>query len=186
MYDLLYYVVNFNIEAETKWPPFRRQDFQMHSINISLKFVPKDQIDSIPALVRIMAWRWPGDRPLSESMMFSLLTIISITGPQWVKSWPQWVKSLRPGDAICWHITGLTLAQVMACCLAAPSHYLNQCWFVIIEINHYSPVSLLIKSPQSGVTLCFQFVSAAAAAMTFASHVKTDWANPYIFGTKKV
>ena len=34
----------------------------------------------------------------------------------------------------------------------------------------------LIKSPQSGVTLCFQFVSAAAsaaAAMTFASHVKT-------------
>ena len=43
----------------------------------------------------------------------------------------------------------------------------------------------LIKSPQSGVTLCFQFVSAAAsaaataaAAMTFASHVKTVWASP--------
>ena len=35
----------------------------------------------------------------------------------------------------------------------------------------------IIKSPQSGVTLCFQFVSAAsasaAAAKTFASHVKT-------------
>ena len=41
---------------------------------------------------------------------------------------------------------------------------------------------LLIKSPQSGVTLCFQFVSAAAsaaaAAKTFASHVKTVWAKP--------
>ena len=43
----------------------------------------------------------------------------------------------------------------------------------------------IIKSPQSGVTLCFQFVSAAAsasaaaaAAMTFASHVKTIWASP--------
>ena len=36
----------------------------------------------------------------------------------------------------------------------------------------------IIKSPQSGVTLCFQFVSAAAAAMTFASHVKTVWASP--------
>ena len=37
----------------------------------------------------------------------------------------------------------------------------------------------LIKSPQSGVTLCFQFVSAAAtAAMTFASHVKTVSAKP--------
>ena len=37
----------------------------------------------------------------------------------------------------------------------------------------------IIKSPQSGVTLCFQFVSAAsAAATTFASHVKTVWAKP--------
>ena len=41
----------------------------------------------------------------------------------------------------------------------------------------------LIKSPQSGVTLCFQFVSAAAstaaaAAMTFASRVKTVSASP--------
>ena len=37
----------------------------------------------------------------------------------------------------------------------------------------------LIKSPQSGVTLCFQFVSAAAAtAITFASHIKTVWAKP--------
>ena len=26
---------------------------------------------------------------------------------------------------------GSTLAQVMACCLTAPSHYLNQCWPVI-------------------------------------------------------
>ena len=37
----------------------------------------------------------------------------------------------------------------------------------------------LVKSPQSGVNLCLQFVSAAAstaaaaATMTFASHVKT-------------
>ena len=49
-------------------------------------------------------------------------------------------------------------------------------------------ILLLIKSPQSlGWLLCFQFVSAAsasAAATTFASHVKTVWAKPYIFGTK--
>ena len=32
----------------------------------------------------------------------------------------------------------------------------------------------LIKSPGSGVTLCFQFISTAStAAMTFASQVKT-------------
>ena len=27
-----------------------------------------------------------------------------------------------------------TLARVMACCLTAPSHYLNQCWLIISEI----------------------------------------------------
>ena len=33
---------------------------------------------------------------------------------------------------------GSTLAQVMACCLTAPSHYLNQCWFTISEVHWYS------------------------------------------------
>ena len=30
---------------------------------------------------------------------------------------------------------GSTLAQVMACCLMAPSHYLNQCWLIISGIH---------------------------------------------------
>ena len=54
-------------------------------IKISLKFVPKDPINSIPALVQIMAWRRPGDKPLSESMMVSLPTHLCVTQPQWVK-----------------------------------------------------------------------------------------------------
>ena len=63
---------------------------------------------------------------------------------------------------------------------------------VVVVIVIVIIIIIIIKSPQSGVTLCFQFVSAAAAAaapvaaMTFASHVKTVWASPYIFGTKKV
>ena len=52
------------------------------SINISMKFVPKGPIDNIPALVQIMAWRRPGNKPLSEPMMFSLLTHICVTRPQ--------------------------------------------------------------------------------------------------------
>ena len=36
------------------------------SIKISLKFVPKGPINNIPALVHIMAWRRPGDKPSSE------------------------------------------------------------------------------------------------------------------------
>ena len=56
------------------------------SINISLKFVPKGLINNIPALVQIMAWRRPGDKPLSEPMMVNLLTHICVTQPQWVNN----------------------------------------------------------------------------------------------------
>ena len=35
------------------------------SIKISLKFVPKGPIDNVRSLVQIMAWRRPGDKPLS-------------------------------------------------------------------------------------------------------------------------
>ena len=38
-------------------------------IKISLRFVPKDPINNIPALVQIMAWRRSGDKPLTESVM---------------------------------------------------------------------------------------------------------------------
>ena len=56
------------------------------SIKISLKFVPKGPINYNPSLVQIMAWRWSGDKPLSEPMMVSLLTHICVTRPQWVNS----------------------------------------------------------------------------------------------------
>ena len=45
-------------------------------IKISLTFVPKGPINNIPALVQIMAWYRPGDKPLSEIMLASLLTHI--------------------------------------------------------------------------------------------------------------
>ena len=56
------------------------------SIKISLKFLPKGPINNILALVQIMAWRRPGDKPLSEPMMDILLTHICVTRPQWVKT----------------------------------------------------------------------------------------------------
>ena len=55
------------------------------SIKISLKFVPKGPINNIPTLVQIMAWRRPGDKPLSEPMMVSLPSHICVTRPQCVK-----------------------------------------------------------------------------------------------------
>ena len=37
-----------------------------------------------------------------------------------------------------WQRSGSTLAQVMACCLTAPSHYLNQCWLIISKVQWHS------------------------------------------------
>ena len=54
-------------------------------IKISLKFVPRGPFNNTPALVQIMAWRRPGDKPLSEPMMVRLPTHIWVTRPQWVK-----------------------------------------------------------------------------------------------------
>ena len=53
-------------------------------IKISLKFIRKGPVNNIPALVQLMAWRRPGDKPLSEPMVICLLTHICITRPQWV------------------------------------------------------------------------------------------------------
>ena len=56
------------------------------SSKISLKFVLKGPINNIPALVQIMAWRRPGDKPLSEPMMVNLPTHICVSRPQWVNA----------------------------------------------------------------------------------------------------
>ena len=44
-------------------------------------------------------------------------------------------NSLWPSDAIWPYRYWSTLAQVMACCLMAPSHYLNQCRLIISNIQ---------------------------------------------------
>ena len=44
-------------------------------------------------------------------------------------------NSLWPSDTKWWQRSGSTLAQVMACCHTAPSHYLNHSWLIISEIQ---------------------------------------------------
>ena len=51
------------------------------------------------------------------------------------------INSLWPSDAIWRHGSVSTLAQVMACCLMAPSHYLNQFWVMISAVLWHSPDS---------------------------------------------
>ena len=62
------------------------------SIQISLKFVPRGPINTIPTLVRIMAWRRPGDKSLSGPMMVNLLTPALHLRMPWYVIRLQWFK----------------------------------------------------------------------------------------------
>ena len=70
------------------------------SLKIPLKFVPRGPINNILALVQIMAWCRPGDKPLSEPMLAFVPTHIGLcdTRPQWV--------NLNFGNLIIWHLCG--------------------------------------------------------------------------------
>ena len=57
---------------------------------------------------------------------------------------PNNIKSLWPSDAFWRHRSMSTMALVMACCLTAPSHYMNQCWLIISQVLWYSPKSNFI------------------------------------------
>ena len=121
------------------------------SIRISLKFVPSGPIDNIPALVQIMAWRRPGDKPLSEPMIASLPTHICVTRPQWVKTVQNILqltqnKNQRPCFQILLHITCRMLSSAiwqppfywewksLGCC----TPFANQ-WKTFVKTGKVSP-----------------------------------------------
>ena len=101
-------------------------------IKISRKPVPRGPFNSIPALVQIMAWHRPGDKPLSEPMMVSLLTHICVTccSEIWIKiqtcSWKKTHLKMLSAEwqPFCSDLTHWGQDKV-AC--STPSHYLNQC-----------------------------------------------------------
>ena len=57
----------------------------------------------------------------------------------------QWVNSLGPNEAICRWRSWSTLVQVMACCLTAPRHYLNQCWRIISKVLWHSSEDIIVR-----------------------------------------
>ena len=80
---------------------------------ISMKFVHEIIIHNKQSLLVVMTWCQAGDRPLLEPV----------------------INSLSPSDAIYWKRYWSTMVQIMAWCLMAPSHYLNQYWLEIIPIH---------------------------------------------------
>ena len=82
-----------------------------------LQWMSLDFIDDQSTLVKVLAWCHEADPDLCCHM----------ASPGH--------NELTPSDAIQRCRTGSTLAQVMACYLTAPSHYLNLCWLEIIGIH---------------------------------------------------
>ena len=66
------------------------------SINISLKFVPRDPINNIPTLVKVMAWRRPGASHYLNQWLLDLPTYICVTRPEWV-NWLHYLSSRHQG-----------------------------------------------------------------------------------------
>ena len=75
---------------------------------------------------------------------FFFLTIISPQQRRLVRA-DSFLNSLWPSDAIWRQRSGSTFAQVMACYLMAPSHYLNQCWLIIGEVPWHSSQGIIIR-----------------------------------------
>ena len=65
---------------------------------------------------------------------------IDLVHPEYPSFSTRMINSLWPSDAMWRQRSGSTLAQVMVCCLTAPSHYLNQCyiWLIISEVQGHS------------------------------------------------
>ena len=134
------------------------------STPFSLKFVPKGLINNIPTLVQIMAWRRPGDKALSETVMVSLLMHICVARSQWVNEKCP-IYSFRnrylPGVLICtWpgdhtilsHFLWLILDRyirdfvyfvMMMCCLTPFKWLFSPKWNISV-LDNYSV--LLINS----------------------------------------
>ena len=130
------------------------------AIKISLQLVPKGPINNIFALVQIMSWRWPGDKPLFETTTVSLFTHKCITRLQWLNTqikFPtlhgsqSWMflysctvqisqSTLHPNEAKS-HQCSSTIIQEMICCRME-------------QINHLSRCATLINKYQKDSTQC--------------------------------
>ena len=106
-------------------------------INVSLPLVPKGPVNNIPALVQIMAWRLPGNKPLSESMVISLLMHICFTRPQYVNLLT-YGKLIKLFKGLIWKDIFASISCTLP--IVSTQHwftqranqYLSHCWLILL------------------------------------------------------
>ena len=92
--------------------------------------------------------KWDGSSWITSEMALRV-TWLNATGIIW--NCTVEVNSLWPSDAIWRQRSGSTLAQVMACCLTAPSHCLNQCWLIISKVLWHSSEGNFIRDTSATI-----------------------------------
>ena len=125
-------------------------DFPTHSSENDILFALPSESDN-QIIYRFIIYRWI---IISISNICLLTTIwMNSEGPHYltsksikyliiqnkvsifVKYHPLYaLNSLWPSDVLWWQGSRSTLAQVMACCLTAPNHFLNQCWLITSKV----------------------------------------------------
>ena len=107
-----------------------------------------------PCVVGVLwlnSWQWPDPKlPTREHLPVYLICVRVLychlsqnpTHLQFMNTYRYvYVNTLWPSDVIRRLDLDQPLAQVMACCLTAPSHYLNKCWLVMTSVLWHSPGS---------------------------------------------
>ena len=93
--------------------------------------------------------------------------------------WLQYVNSLWLSDTKWCQRSWSTLAHVMACCLMAPSHYLNQCW-----LNHPPPQKFHRKIRISFLDISFKITNLRLQPHLQGTNelkqVIENWVNQYV------
>ena len=90
------------------------------SCELALRWMSLDLTDDKSTLVKVIVWCHQATRHYLSQWWPRCLSSYGIIRPQWV-------NSLWSNEVISKYRSGTTLLQVMACCLMASSHYLNQC-----------------------------------------------------------
>ena len=97
--------------------------------------------------MRVLSWLTHHDKSFHPKL-YNGCSYLSMLGLKWF-----YVNSLWPRDAIRQLRSGSTLIQVMACCLTAPSHYLNQCWLIISKVLWHSSEGNFIRDTSATIHL---------------------------------
>ena len=125
---------------------------------IDLRWMPLDLTDDKSTSVQKMAWCRQATSHYLSQCWPRFMSPYGVTRSQWVKLTVVkrcHINSLVQDSSnssvlamellqsctklsIWWNISGSKFAQVTACCLTAPIHYLNQCWFIIKGVLWHS------------------------------------------------